>query len=321
MSDRLDPRRWCSRRRWRSRPGLLFGLFPALHSTRPDLVTGDQEHGRPAVRRPRRLALPDRPGDHADRALDDAADPRRALHQEPDEHQPRRPGHRRPSGSSPSACRPSATATRRSDRRRCSSGSRTSSPRCPASAAPPRRWCRCSPATTGATASRCRASPPDRTPTPARCTTRSAPATSAPSACGSSPAATSPAATSTAGPRWRSSTRRSRASSGSTGHVVGSRMASENGNGVKLDIEIVGLVKDAKYSEVKREIPPVFFTPVPAGRRRRRDDVLRAHARSTRRRCSRRSRASSPASIRTCRSRICDSMDAAGPRRTSASIA
>ena len=29
----------------------------------------------------------------------------------------------------------------------------------------------------------------------------------------------------------------------------------------KLDIEIVGLVKDAKYSEVKREIQPVFFTP------------------------------------------------------------
>ena len=46
-----------------------------------------------------------------------------------------------------------------------------------------------------------------------------------------------------------------------TGHVVGSRMASQNGNGVKLDIEIVGLVKDAKYSEVKREIPPVYFTP------------------------------------------------------------
>jgi predicted permease len=46
-----------------------------------------------------------------------------------------------------------------------------------------------------------------------------------------------------------------------TGHVVGSRMASQNGNGVKLDIEIVGLVKDAKYSSVKREIPPVYFTP------------------------------------------------------------
>ena len=29
----------------------------------------------------------------------------------------------------------------------------------------------------------------------------------------------------------------------------------------KLDIEIVGLVKDAKYSEVKDAIPPVYFTP------------------------------------------------------------
>jgi predicted permease len=43
--------------------------------------------------------------------------------------------------------------------------------------------------------------------------------------------------------------------------VVGSRMSSDSGNGAKLDIEIVGLVKDAKYSGVKREIPPVYFTP------------------------------------------------------------
>jgi predicted permease len=46
-----------------------------------------------------------------------------------------------------------------------------------------------------------------------------------------------------------------------TGKVVGSRMASSSGDGAKLDIEIVGLVKDAKYSAVKREIPPVYFTP------------------------------------------------------------
>ena len=31
--------------------------------------------------------------------------------------------------------------------------------------------------------------------------------------------------------------------------------------GDQLDIEIVGLVKDARYSEVKDEIPPVFVTP------------------------------------------------------------
>lgn len=31
--------------------------------------------------------------------------------------------------------------------------------------------------------------------------------------------------------------------------------------GDELDIEIIGLVRDAKYSEVKQEIPPLFFTP------------------------------------------------------------
>ena len=35
---------------------------------------------------------------------------------------------------------------------------------------------------------------------------------------------------------------------------------SEDG-GDKLDIQIVGIVKDAKYSEVKREVPPLFFRP------------------------------------------------------------
>jgi ABC-type antimicrobial peptide transport system permease subunit len=33
------------------------------------------------------------------------------------------------------------------------------------------------------------------------------------------------------------------------------------GTNAKLDIEIVGFVKDAKYSEVKDEIPPLFFRP------------------------------------------------------------
>ena len=45
------------------------------------------------------------------------------------------------------------------------------------------------------------------------------------------------------------------------GSVVGSRMSGSNGPDTKLDMEIVGLVKDAKYSGVKREIPPVYFTP------------------------------------------------------------
>jgi predicted permease len=42
--------------------------------------------------------------------------------------------------------------------------------------------------------------------------------------------------------------------------AVGKRMATGGPND-KLDIEIVGLVKDAKYSEVKDAIPPLFFRP------------------------------------------------------------
>ncbi|MGQ0767429.1 MAG: ABC transporter permease [Gemmatimonadota bacterium] len=41
--------------------------------------------------------------------------------------------------------------------------------------------------------------------------------------------------------------------------AVGKRMSEDDGNG--LDIEIVGLVRDAKYSEVKDEIPPQYFRP------------------------------------------------------------
>ncbi len=41
--------------------------------------------------------------------------------------------------------------------------------------------------------------------------------------------------------------------------VVGKRMAT--GDTSVLDMEIVGLIKDAKYAEVKDVIPPVFYTP------------------------------------------------------------
>jgi predicted permease len=43
-------------------------------------------------------------------------------------------------------------------------------------------------------------------------------------------------------------------------NAVGKRMGTGGPND-KLDTEIVGLVKDAKYSEVKDEIPPLFFRP------------------------------------------------------------
>jgi predicted permease len=43
--------------------------------------------------------------------------------------------------------------------------------------------------------------------------------------------------------------------------VVGKWMSTEGGPETKLDIQIVGLVQNAKYSEVKDEVPPLFFTP------------------------------------------------------------
>lgn len=43
--------------------------------------------------------------------------------------------------------------------------------------------------------------------------------------------------------------------------VVGKRMGSESGYESKLDTEIIGLVQDAKYSDVKDAVPPQFFRP------------------------------------------------------------
>ncbi len=57
--------------------------------------------------------------------------------------------------------------------------------------------------------------------------------------------------------------------------AVGKLMGS--GREDKLDTEIVGLVQNAKYSEVKGKIPPLFFRPVRAGRRRGAGVGLRAH--------------------------------------------
>ena len=43
--------------------------------------------------------------------------------------------------------------------------------------------------------------------------------------------------------------------------AVGKLMSSDGGANAVLDTEIVGLVKDAKYSEVKQDVPPLFFSP------------------------------------------------------------
>ncbi|MGH7678562.1 MAG: ABC transporter permease, partial [Gemmatimonadaceae bacterium] len=42
---------------------------------------------------------------------------------------------------------------------------------------------------------------------------------------------------------------------------VGKRMAQRAGDTVTLDMEIVGLVKDFKYAQVKRDVPAVFYIP------------------------------------------------------------
>jgi predicted permease len=50
--------------------------------------------------------------------------------------------------------------------------------------------------------------------------------------------------------------------------AVGKLMGSGSGNNSKLDTLIIGVAQNAKYSEVKRKIPPVFFRPY------RQDDEL-----------------------------------------------
>lgn len=43
--------------------------------------------------------------------------------------------------------------------------------------------------------------------------------------------------------------------------AVGKYMSDNGGGSTDLDIQIVGVVQDAKYSDVKDEVPPVFFLP------------------------------------------------------------
>jgi len=47
--------------------------------------------------------------------------------------------------------------------------------------------------------------------------------------------------------------------------AVGMRMSTDGGGDADLDIEIVGLVQDAKYNDVKEEVPPLFFLPYRQG--------------------------------------------------------
>ena len=86
-------------------------------------------------------------------------------------------------------------------------------------------------------------------------------------------------------------------------HVIGTRVGTGR-DSTGLDIEIVGLVQDAKYSEVKEAIPPQIFRPYRQGGTRtsaRSTSTCRPTARP--RRCSARRRPRCAPSIRTCRSR------------------
>jgi predicted permease len=42
---------------------------------------------------------------------------------------------------------------------------------------------------------------------------------------------------------------------------IGRRMATGRGRRIKLDLEIVGVVRDARYSSLREASPPVFYTP------------------------------------------------------------
>jgi predicted permease len=49
--------------------------------------------------------------------------------------------------------------------------------------------------------------------------------------------------------------------------VVGKRMSDDGSQSANLDIEIIALAKDAKYSQVKDAVPPLFFRPYLQGER------------------------------------------------------
>ena len=61
-------------------------------------------------------------------------------------------------------------------------------------------------------------------------------------------------------------------------HAVGTRMR-QGGPAGTMDTEIVGLVEDAKYSDVKDGVPPTLYRPVPAGAETRRPHVLHSRGR------------------------------------------
>ena len=181
------------RRRWRSRSarrallfagaltigtGLLFGLFPALHSTRPDLVsTLKNQAGQPSGARGAarfRLVLATTQIALSMLLLAASGFFVKSLLNVSRVDLGIKVDNVITFGAVAGVERLHAGAHARV----LPSGSKRSCARRPASPASPSRWCRCSPAATGATTSPCRASRPGPTPTTTRASTKSAPATS-----------------------------------------------------------------------------------------------------------------------------------------------
>ena len=242
--------------------GLLFGLFPALHSTRPDLDLDAQGPGRPAVGRAigaRASARRSRP--RRSRCRWRCSSSAGLFTQEPGQRQPRRPRaedrQRRHVRHLAGAQRLHARAVARSS----SSASRTSSRRCPASPA--------SPASIGAAArgqqlgqrrARSRASRRARHRQQLalqRSRRRLFPRRSA-SRC--SPAASSRAPTRSARRRSRSSTRRSRRSS-TSGATPSASAWRQGGNATRWTSRSSGSCRTRSTATSSGEIPPLFFLP------------------------------------------------------------
>ncbi len=240
--------------------GLLFGLFPAVSQHTAGSGLDAEEPGGPAVRRARRQAVPHVARDGADCAVDGAARVGRPVHQEPLQREQSRSRPARSTTSLPSLCRRSSMATRPEQSvaffERLEDGLAAL------------------PGVSGVTAgtvpllsgnnwgnSRARAGIRGGTRYRHRThgSTRRRRATSARSACRCSPAASSRRADATGVRKLPSSTKRSRRSS--TLGAMPSASGWAQSEGKELDIEIVGLVQNAKYSEVKAIMPPQFFMP------------------------------------------------------------
>ena len=82
--------------------------------------------------------------------------------------------------------------------------------------------------------------------------------------------------------------------------AVGKRMSTDSRGG-DLDMEIVGIIQNAKYSEVKDEVPPTVLHPLSAAWRHRLHDLLPPHGSGPGPCDAEGSRRSSAAWIRTCR--------------------